>query len=274
VKVALVTDSNAQLPELLRDRYDVHVVPVTVTLDGVAYREGVDLTTSDFYMLLNTARKVTTAAPAPGQVLEVYERAAAAGATHVLGVHTGSNVSATLGAVNIAAPRSPIPVELVDTGTASFAVGCCVWGAGEALAAGADIIAARDAAAGVAARVGNVFIVGALALAQRGGRLAPEALEGEGLPVLALEDGKMRPVARVRDADDAIETMARYVEERAGDAPLRIGVGEGVAGDLADTLEARLRAGASVGELVRYEVGPSVGVHTGPGTVGAVFFAP
>jgi fatty acid-binding protein DegV len=121
-------------------------------------------------------------------------------------------------------------------------------------------------------RIGNVFIVGALALAARGGRLAPDALEGEGLPVLALEGGKMQPVSRVRDADEAVEAMARYVEERSGGRRLRIGVGDGLAGDLADALEGRLRAGPAVDELVRYEVGPSVGAHTGPGTVGAVFF--
>jgi DegV family protein with EDD domain len=271
--IALVTDSNSQLPATLRERFAVHVVPVTVTIDDVAYREGIDLTTAEFYLLLNNAKKVTTAAPAPGQVLEIYEAAAAKGATSVLGVHTGSNVSAVLGAVRIAAQRSPIPVALVDTGTASFAVGCCVWGAGEALAGGADLAAAREVAEAVAERVGNVFIVGALPLAQRGGRLAPEAVEGDGVPVLALEDGKMRPLSRVRDADSAIDEIARYVEERAGGGQLRIGVGDGLAGDLADALEARLRAGPAVDELVRYEVGPSVGAHTGPGTVGAVFFS-
>ncbi|MDQ1519282.1 MAG: fatty acid kinase fatty acid binding subunit, partial [Actinomycetota bacterium] len=123
MSVALVTDSNAQLPVALRDRFDVHVVPLTITLDGVAYREGVDITTAEFYLRLNNTSTVTTAAPAPGQVLEIYEAAAAGGATSVLSVHTGSNVSATFGAVRLAAERSPIPVQLVDTGTASFAVG-------------------------------------------------------------------------------------------------------------------------------------------------------
>jgi DegV family protein with EDD domain len=270
--VALVTDSNAQLPAALRDRYGVRVVPLTVTLDGVAYREGVDLTTAEFYGRLNQTSAVTTAAPSPGEVLEVYEAAAAAGATSVLSVHIGSNVSATLDAVRVAARSSPIPVELVDTETASFAVGCCVWAAGEALASGADQRSARAAADDVASRIGNVFIAGALALAARGGRLAPASLDGDGLPVLALEGGKMEPVSRVRNAEEAIEAMADYVEGRSGGRRLRIGVGDGVAGDLADALEARLRAGPAVEELVRYEVGPSVGAHTGPGTVGAVFF--
>jgi DegV family protein with EDD domain len=270
--VALVTDSNAQLPPSLRDRYRVRVVPVTVLLDAVAYREGVDLTTPEYYLLANKAKRIRTAAPAPGQVLEVYAAAAASGADRILSVHTGANVAATFGTARLAAERSPVPVQLVDTRTAAFAVGACVWAAGDALAAGGDLSQAHRAAVDVAARVGNVFIAGALPLAARGSRFAPPALEGEGLAVLAFDGGRMREVGRVRDADEAVDAMARHVEERAAGGRLRIGVGDGLAGDLADALEGRLRAGPAVEELVRYEIGPSVGAYTGPGTVGAVFF--
>ena len=47
--IALVSDSSAQLPALLRERYQVGVVPITVVIDGEQFREGLDLTTADFY---------------------------------------------------------------------------------------------------------------------------------------------------------------------------------------------------------------------------------
>jgi fatty acid-binding protein DegV len=66
--------------------------------------------------------------------------------------------------------------------------------------------------------------------------------------------------------------MTENVRATAAGRPQRVGVGDAVAPDLADELEGALRAVPEVAELVRYEIGPSVGAHTGPGTVGACFF--
>ncbi len=272
MKVALVTDSNAQMPVVLVDRYRVDVVPLIVTVDGEEFHERVDLSDDDFYTRLAGGAAVATAAPAPGAFLMAYERAAEVGAEAVLSIHVGSNTSATLNSATIAAELSRIPVTTVDTETASFAVGCCVWAAGEVLGRGGSLDEARQAALQVAASVGNVFIVGALGLARSGGRLAADADSGEGAPVLALEGGQMRPLARVRSDADAVETMATYIERHAGGRAQRIGVGDARTDDLAHALITRLEQGGCVGELVRYAIGPSVGAHTGPGTVGAVFF--
>ncbi len=270
--IGLVTDSNAQLPADLRDRYQVGVVPLTVVLDGQPYREGVDITTPDFYARLAAGAEVSTTAPSPGEVLAVYEQAASAGATEILAIHIGSNTSATVNAVNVAADASPVPVEIVDTGTASFAVACCVWAAGEVLNAGGDLTHAADVARQVAGRVGNVFVVGALDLARRGGRLAADATEGEGLPVLALAAGQMSAVGHVHDVESAVDAMTAYLVEVAAGAPQRVGVGDALTPELADEYAQRLAARPEVAELVRYEIGPSIGAHTGAGTVGACFF--
>ncbi len=269
---ALVTDSNAQMPAELRDRYGVRVVPLTVVVDGEPYREGVEITTAEFYERLGKGAEVSTSAPAPGDVMKVYEEAAGAGATEILSIHIGSNTSGTVNAVKLAVGASPVPVEVVDTGTASFAVACCVWAAGEVLKADGKLGPAADAARAAADTVGNMFIVGALDLARRGGRLAKDAGGGDAVPVLALAGGQMSPVAQVHDVEAALDAMAEYVQTAAAGRPQRVGVGDAVAGDLADELEARLRPLAEVGELVRYEIGPSVGAHTGAGTVGACFF--
>jgi DegV family protein with EDD domain len=270
--IGLVTDSNAQLPADLRDRYQVAVVPLTVVVDGEQYREGVDITTAEFYERLENGAEVSTAAPSPGEVLALYEQVASAGATEILSVHIGSNTSATINAVNVAAGGSPVPVEIVDTGTASFAVACCVWAAGEVLNGGGDLENAAGVARRVADSVGNVFIVGALDLARRGGRLAADAAEGEGLPVLALAGGQMNAVGRVHDVESAVDAMTDYFVEAAAAQPQRAGVGDALTPELAAEYAARLAARPEVVELVRYEIGPSVGAHTGPGTVGACFF--
>ena len=270
--IGLVTDSNAQLPAELADRYGVEVVPLTVTMDGAEYLEGVDLDADDFYARFEAGRPVvSTAQPSPGRFAAAYEAVAARGATEILSVHIGSSVSGTVNSARLASQVSPVPVRIVDTGTASFAISLCLWEAAEAVAAGATLQEAAVAAERVGATVGNVFVVGAVDVARAGGRLAGDVAAATTIPVLTLAGGVMRPVEECGDLVQAAETMAAYV--RRGGPSLRVGVGLSDPGTmpLVSALEERLQDAPGVAELVRYRIGPSVGAHTGPGTVGAMF---
>jgi DegV family protein with EDD domain len=227
---------------------------------------------NDFYMRLAAGAEVSTGAPSPGRIAQAWDAAAAAGATEILSIHIGSNTSATVNAANLAVSMSPVPVQVLDTATASFPVACCVWAAGTVVQGGGTLGAAADAARAVAEQVDNVFIVGALDLARRGGRLAAGADEGEGLPVLAMHGGTMDVVERVHDREAAVEAMQRYLSDRAAGRPQRVGVGHAGAADIAADLATVLDAQPEVVEIVQYEIGPSVGAHTGAGTAGCVFF--
>ena len=260
--IALVTDSASQIPPALRDRYGVRVVPLTVTVDGVAYLEGSEIDLAGITAALERGAQVGSSTPSPGQFLQAYEQAAADGATAVLSIHSGGSASGTANTARLAAGMAPVPVEVVDTGSVSFPVAMAVWAAGEALGGG---LAAAVAATQLS--VGNVFVVRTLHLARRGGRLADGV---DGVPVLALEDGQMWPVGRVEHADEAVEAMATYVVAAAAGRQ-RVGVGHLAAPSLADALEEALRSRCDVEELVRYDMGPSVAVHTGLGTAGCCF---
>ena len=273
--IGLVTDSNAQLPAALAERYGVEIVPLTVVVDGEEHLEGVDLDADAFYARFRGGRPtVSTAQPSPGRFAAAYEAVAERGATEILSIHIGSSVSGTVNAARLATQVSPVPVRIVDPGTASFAISLCLWEAAEAAAAGATLEEAAAAAERVGATVGNVFVVGALDVARAGGRLADDvALAKAAIPVLTLSGGVMQQIDRCADLDAAAEAMAAFV--RAAGRELRVGVGLSDEGTLplVTALEDLLRDAREVAELVRYRIGPSVGAHTGPGTVG-VMFAP
>lgn len=272
--VALVTDSNSQIPPTLVDRYGVRVVPLTVVVDGVAYEEGVDLDADAFYACFadGAAPEVSTAQPTPGAFADAYRRAADAGAEAILSVHVTGAVSGTLNSARLAAADSPVPVRLVDTRTASFGITCCVWRAAEALLDGGDLEDAARVAEQTAAAVGNVFVVRAADLARRGGRVDVDASD-DAVPVLTFEDGAVRVVTSTASLDDAALAMARFVLDGGDRLHVAVGVADAAGAPLSEALE-RLVAGApNVVEVLRYRIGPSVGVHTGPGTAGA-FFVP
>lgn len=198
------------------------------------------------------------------------------GATAIVSVHTGAEISGTFNAARLAAQQSSVPVELVDTGSASFVVGCAALAAAEAVEAGASAAHSADAARAVAARCGNVFIVGGLELARAGGRLVEDPdlhSSPAAVPVLRLTGGEMISIGDAESVDHAAEVMAAEILS-SGDR-LRIGIATADASSL--PIAARLRelllSAPGHVELIEYRIGPSVGAHTGPGTAGAVYHA-
>jgi DegV family protein with EDD domain len=271
--IGFVTDSNAQLPAELVERYAVEVVPLTVTVDGTPYLEGVDIDADSFYARFESGQpEVSTSQPSPGLFTEAYERVAARGIDEILSVHIGSAVSGTINAARLAAQRARSKVRLVDTGTASFGVSCCLWEAAEAVLAGASLEEAAQVAEQVGSTVDNIFIVKALDLARAGGRLSAGARAGDAIPVLRLVQGEMETVGEARDIDEAVEVMGSFVQSWGTALRVGVGVADAGTGPLGDALASTLAAAGEVLEVVRYRIGPSVGVHTGPGTVGACYY--
>ncbi|GIU89794.1 MAG: DegV domain-containing protein [Acidimicrobiia bacterium] len=268
--IALVTDSASMLPDAVRDRYRIGVVPVTVTVDGRDHLEGVDLTADEFYDRVAAGATVATAAPAPGRFLDAYGAARRAGADAVVSIHTGSGYSATAASATVAAGLADLPVHVLDTGAASFPVALATMAAAEAAATGAPVGQVLTAAQWTLDGIGSLFVVGLPALAHRGGRFT--SLDGTltSTTVLRLDGPTLSVHTEAADVDDAIEIIVAATRARAAAGALRVGIGHAALPAVAATLHERL-AGDSRIECIPYVVGPSVGAHTGPGTFGVVW---
>jgi DegV family protein with EDD domain len=282
--IGLVTDSNGSLPAHILERLpgpvEVRVVPLVVTVDGIEYLDGVDLDPDTFYRLLaaTPAPTIGTSQPSPGRLLAAYRDLAARGVSEIVSVHLGSELSGTLNAARLDAGRASVPVHIVDTHTASFGVAFAVWAAAEAIAVGSPAEQVVEAAEGVAARLGNVFVVRALDLAAAGGRIlvqptADHSGTDQLIPVLVLRDGKAEVLDRVATVDDAADAMAGHIRAAGTGLRVALGIADAGAAPLWQALEFRLVGQPEVDEVIRYRIGPSVGVHTGPGTAAALYLA-
>ena len=271
--IGICTDSNSQLPLELAQRYGVEVVPITVSIDDHEYLEGIDLDADGFYAMYEGGHQpvVTTSQPSPGQFALAYDELATRGCTQILSVHVSAAVSGTLNAARLAAHNSAVPVRLVDSGTASFGVSCCVWAAAEAIAAGALLDEAASVAETLAANVGNIFIVGALDLIHAGGR-AGGSLDGEGIAVLTLREGKVVVLQRVNNVVDAVNAMAEFALGWGDRLRVAVGTADRLGLPVSEALAHAVGEAANVLEVVHYRIGPSVGAHTGPGTAGLFVF--
>ena len=279
--LGICVDSNSQLPASLARRFGIEVVPLIVTVDGVEHREGVDLDSDRFYGFWNNGHspEIMTSQPSPADFAAAYRRMVDGGASGILSVHIGEELSGTLNAARLGAEEIGVPVRHVDTGTASFGISCCAWAAAEAIAEGATLEDAARVAQERAASLGTAFIVGVPQLAERSGRVRnagiADAAEG-GIPVIAMSDGDIEIIANVTTAHAAVVAMTDYAlgwtPSLVGGLRVAIGTADESSFAIGRALTELLQQNDDVADVVQYRVGPSVGAHMGPGTAGLFVF--
>ena len=107
---AIVTDSAADLPRELIEKYDVHVVPLHVSYEGVDYADGVDIDIDRFCDILEDAKGrdkelPVTSQPTPGDFIEAYQELIDRGATEILSIHLAGTLSGTIEGARFAAQK-------------------------------------------------------------------------------------------------------------------------------------------------------------------------
>jgi DegV family protein with EDD domain len=275
VRVAIVTDSTASLPLDLVANHGIWVVPLHVVLGGQQFSEGVDVSTAEVAAALRKFTVVSTSRPSPQAFLDAYQAAATGGADAVVSVHISSDMSGTVESAALAASRSPIPVEVVDSRSMGMAMGYAVLSAATAAQQGQDAKTVAAIASSRAKSATVIFYVDTLEHLRRGGRIgAASALLGSALaikPLLTLSDGHIKPIEKVRTSARAmsrLEDLALKAVDAAGQTGVDIAVhhldSQTRARDLVDRLRTRIPSTTTV---ILVELGAVVGTHVGPGTI-------
>ncbi|MBT8161414.1 MULTISPECIES: DegV family protein [Arthrobacter] len=282
VRTAVVTDSAAALPSdwvkpFVADGR-LAIVPMPVMVGEEIYGEGEDDITETLSLALVAGASVKTSRPSPGQFEQAYLAAQRRGFESIVSLHISAGLSGTADAARLAAQRVSIPVEVVDSRTVGMALGMGVQAA--LLAAGTGL-AASDVKALAEERLAATkvyFYVPSLEQLRRGGRIgAAASLLGTMLsikPILAVDDGKIVPLEKVRSAARAIarleEIVAADVNSRpAGQSRLAVhhfgNVGE------AEQLASRLAEDCSSCPAVQLSALPAVlAAHAGLGVLAVV----
>ena len=285
--IAVVTDSTASLPSAVVAEHGIVVVPLQVVIGAQVFDEVLEEGATDgatpamVAEALKEFRPVSTSRPTPAALLEVYERAAADGATEFVSVHLSGEMSGTFESAQLAAKDAAVPVHPVDSRQVGVATGYAAVSAAEVLAAGGSALEAVEAAHARADAATSLFYVDTLEYLRRGGRIgAAAALFGGALsvkPLLKIADGRVVNLEKVRTAGKALNRLEALVLEAAGDAPVDVCVAHLASHDRAEQLAERLgeELADNLGGRPVWctEVGAVLGAHVGPGMV-AVCVAP
>jgi DegV family protein with EDD domain len=275
MRVAIVTDSTAYLPDEAVARYGIDVVPLSVVMGDQVLCERSEASPADVAQALQRKVQVTTSRPNPEAFAAAYRAAAERGAEAVVSLHLSAELSGTYEAALLAAEDAPLPVRVVDTQMVAMALGYCVLTAAETARAGAtadEVVAAAEKRAGATS---GFFYVDTLEYLRRGGRIgAARALLGSALavkPLLHLEDGRIQPLEKVRTSSRAIARLEEIAIQQAGTAGVDVAVHHLAAAERAEALAERLRERIpGLRDLTVGEVGAVIGAHAGPGLLAVV----
>lgn len=270
-RVAVVTDSTADLPPQLAKSKGIAVVPLTLNFEGRSLLDGVDIRPSEFYRKLpNAITHPTTSQPSAGQFAETYT-SLLADHPAIVSVHISEKLSGTYAsAVQGAEMTDPTRVVVIDSMLVSMSLGLVTLAAAEMAAQGKDAPAIAEKITAMREQVQTYFSVATLEFLRRGGRIGRAgALVGSVLqvkPVLCIRDGQVTPLERVRTFDRALRRVVELARATDTGKGLCVIVGHADAEADAQRVASELEPIAET--LMIQPLGPVVGAHAGPGVVG------
>ena len=277
-KIALLTDSTADLPAPMREGKPIYVVPLTIRCEDGEYSDGVDITAEGVYERLHRGELPRTSLPEGGVVSDTLDQIRADGYERVIAVMLSSGLSGTYNMVRLQAEqRDDLEIAVFDSRSGSLGIGIMVLQLWEEILSGSswDTLV-RERAPHLVANTFPFFSVDTLEYLRRGGRIGRiTALAGTMLsikPIITFsDDGQLQSIAKVRGRrqvqDKILELLrARFQSGRR----YNLAVANGGAPEEMAEFAARLKA-----EFPNYEhfwegvMDATLSVYIGDGVIGA-----
>lgn len=278
MRIKIITDSVADIPKGIAEELEITVVPLSVHFGGASYKDGVDLTTDEFFEKLSQCDRLpTTSQVNPGEFKAVFEKHLE-DYDHIICITMSKAMSGTYKAANIAKEFiGTEKIDIFDSKAISFGFGLIVIEAARSAKNGDTLDQIRASVRYNIENLENLFIVDTLEYLKKGGRLTTaEAFVGNVLkikPVITInKDGKLESIDKIRGRKRVINYFVNHINKNGHDLSGKtIGLFHAVDHDYLEKLIAVIKDKFDVKEIIQSEVGTVVGTHSGPGCLAMVF---
>lgn len=276
----VVADTTCGLPPELYRRLNIPMIPQVINFGAESYREGVDMDAAGFMARLRTGKELPkTAAPYPGDFIQVFKQCADAGES-VVCIHPSADVSGTVRSADIAKQDFPdTDIRIIDTRTIAGPLASIVLAADALAKQGASADEVEALVRSLMPRARIYFLVDTLEYLRRGGRIGgASALVGTVLqikPILTFREGRIDQFEKERTKKKALARIKELILAEAAPGPeAQVTVMHADARGEADELAADLRKSLNTGEVPVMDLVPAIITHAGPGALAFGFFTP
>ena len=273
--MVIVTDCAADMPSEELASLGVTQAPLYIQFPEGEI-DSSDISIDAFYDRLEAMRPAipTTALPSSGQFEELYNRLAGAG-KQILSIHISSGLSGTFNAAKLGGEQALAKVYAWDSMTLSGGERFQVLAAAWADRAGWELDKIFERLEQIRANTEVIYTLETLEYLAHGGRIGRvQALMGSVLkikPIIRVDhaDGKYSTVSKSRTIPQALDGILDHLHQTYADVPVWVNVLHGRFAQAADELAAKAKERLNVARLEVNRISPVLGVHTGPGIVGA-----
>ncbi len=271
--VKVITDSTSDIPKKLAEELEIEIAPLTVNFGQSSYRDGIDLTNSEFYEKLAKSKVLpTTSQVSIGEFVDLFNKQLE---THdeILSIHISSELSGTYNAAMQAKEAiGSDRIHVVDSRLVAFGLGLMVVKCAQKLKAGENFLEVVSYAKQAHNQMRNIFIIDTLDYLLKGGRLSKnEAFFGNLLnikPILTIQDGVLKSIDKIRGRKKAVRYAVNRVAMDYEKQPFdRIAIYQSADSMMMEDILLRFEEEFDFVEIIQAEVGTVVGTHAGPGCV-------
>lgn len=276
-KIHIVTDSTADLTVENIEKYNIHVVPLTIQIDNKSYIDGVEVFPEEFLTMMSASKELPKSSqPAVGVFQELYDELGADG-SEIISIHMTGGMSGTVKSAQTAAEISDSKVTVIDSMYISHALSFQVLEAAEMIALGKPLDEIVDRVKAVRKQTTLFVVVDKLDNLIKGGRIG----RGKGLigsllkikPIATLQDGVYTPVAQVRSHKQVVAHLIKvFKEETAGKIIRGVGISHANGLAIAEPLR-KLLVESGVQDVKLTFTTPIISTHTGEGAIGFMYYA-
>ncbi|MBM6619052.1 DegV family protein [Bacillus suaedaesalsae] len=275
MKTAVVTDSTAYIPKELREKWNIHMIPLNVVFGDESYREEIELSAGDFYEQVRESHQELpkTSQPAIGEYVELFEKLSNE-YDAVICVHLSSGISGTFqGAVTAGNMVDHIQVHAYDSEISCMVQGFYALEAAKLALEGKAANEIMDRLNEMKQSMRAYFMVDDLSHLQRGGRLSSaQAFVGSLLqvkPLLHFVDKKIVPFEKIRTRKKAVNRLVELLKEDAEKGmPIQATVIHANRHEDAEQLKQSIESEFPNVEVIISYFGPVIGTHLGEGSLG------
>lgn len=278
--IKIVTDSTSYIPEEFINKYDISVVSLNVIMNGESIRE-VDLDNETFYSKMEESTEIPSSSqPSPDEIYNTFENIIKEG-NSIVGIFISSDMSGTVSSANLIKnmllEKYPTAhIEIVDSRSNCMQMGYVAIEAAKAAAAGKSMEEVIDVCTSVINNSRFLFTPDTLEYLKKGGRIGgASALLGtlfQIKPILTVCDGKTTVFTKVRTKKKAVDTLVTtLVNDLQGKELGGVIVHHINCQDEGLSLAAKIKKQLGVDVQID-TIGPIIGLHVGPGSIGVAYF--
>lgn len=275
-KIALITDTTADLTEELINKYGINVLPFRIIYSDREYKDKVDITAEEVYRNFKVEIP-TSSMPALQDMEDLYDKLEKEGYTHVIGITLSTGLSGIFNGLKLTADNHKgIKSFIYDSKSVTLGEGVLVVECGKLIQSGKSFDEIVKEIPFIKKRIHMFFVVGTLEYLKKGGRIGKlSGTIGQFLnikPIITVnEEGCYYAYDKVRGRKQSINRMLEIAKNITNKCKCSVYVAHGDAEEEARDLFEKAKMLPNV--VYSYFGGcvtPVIGVHSGPGALGIV----